>query len=104
MAWCGICGTDLHEYADGPTLIPMPGLAQPISAESAAITRGHVVPSAVSAIWGRGSAVGDLGSAVGGRRRCRGPRTGRSRRRGALHQRRRRRPRTATTTITSWPI
>jgi (R,R)-butanediol dehydrogenase/meso-butanediol dehydrogenase/diacetyl reductase len=22
VAWCGICGTDLHEYLEGPIFIP----------------------------------------------------------------------------------
>ena len=33
VAWCGICGTDLHEYLDGPifcpsTVIPTPFLVR----------------------------------------------------------------------------
>ena len=23
--WCGICGTDLHEYLEGPIFCPAPG-------------------------------------------------------------------------------
>ena len=25
VAWCGICGTDLHEYLEGPIFCPPPG-------------------------------------------------------------------------------
>ena len=25
VAWCGICGTDLHEYLDGPIFVPPAG-------------------------------------------------------------------------------
>lgn len=31
VAWCGICGTDLHEYKDGPIFCPSPGHPHPIS-------------------------------------------------------------------------
>ncbi len=31
VAWCGICGTDLHEYADGPIFVPPAGHPHPIS-------------------------------------------------------------------------
>ena len=32
VAWCGICGTDLHEYLDGPIFCPAPDKPNPISA------------------------------------------------------------------------
>lgn len=41
VAWCGICGTDLHEYKDGPIFIPPAGQDHPISGESAPLTMGH---------------------------------------------------------------
>lgn len=41
VAWCGICGTDLHEYKDGPIFCPSPGHPHPISGEDAPITLGH---------------------------------------------------------------
>ncbi|MEH3078089.1 MAG: alcohol dehydrogenase catalytic domain-containing protein [Quadrisphaera sp.] len=31
VAWCGICGTDLHEYTEGPIFIPAPGHPHPVS-------------------------------------------------------------------------
>lgn len=37
-SWCGICGTDLHEYADGPHLIPTE--AHAITGESLPCTLG----------------------------------------------------------------
>ncbi|MGC4933644.1 2,3-butanediol dehydrogenase [Gordonia sp. DT30] len=50
VAWCGICGTDLHEYADGPIFIPPSGHPQPISGESAPVTLGHEMSGVVSAV------------------------------------------------------
>lgn len=29
VAWCGICGTDLHEYLDGPIFVPRTGTRTP---------------------------------------------------------------------------
>lgn len=50
VAWCGICGTDLHEYAEGPIFIPPAGHPQPISKESAPITLGHEMSGVVTAV------------------------------------------------------
>lgn len=50
VAWCGICGTDLHEYAEGPIFIPPSGHPQPISKESAPITLGHEMSGVVYAV------------------------------------------------------
>lgn len=41
VAFCGICGSDLHEYVDGPIFVPPAGHPHPISGESAPITLGH---------------------------------------------------------------
>jgi len=41
VAWCGICGTDLHEFLDGPIFISAPGHPHPLSHESAPVTLGH---------------------------------------------------------------
>src|SRR5574340_57544 len=41
VAWCGICGTDLHEYLDGPIFIPAPGHPHPLTHEEAPVTMGH---------------------------------------------------------------
>ncbi|MGW0039081.1 2,3-butanediol dehydrogenase [Gordonia sp. NPDC003376] len=57
VAWCGICGTDLHEYADGPIFIPPSGHPQPISGESAPVTLGHEMSGVVYAV---GDGVDDL--------------------------------------------
>ena len=57
VAWCGICGTDLHEYADGPIFIPPAGHPQPISGESAPVTLGHEMSGIVNAV---GEGVDDL--------------------------------------------
>ena len=41
VAWCGICGTDLHEYKDGPVFCPTHDTPHPISGETAPVTLGH---------------------------------------------------------------
>lgn len=41
VAWCGICGTDLHEYLEGPIFISPPGSPHPLSHETAPVTLGH---------------------------------------------------------------
>lgn len=40
VAACGICGSDLHEYAAGPIFIPV-GAPHPISGDQAPIIMGH---------------------------------------------------------------
>lgn len=40
VAWCGICGSDLHEYAAGPIFIPVDA-PHPISGGQAPIVMGH---------------------------------------------------------------
>ena len=57
VAWCGICGTDLHEYLDGPIFIPPAGHPHPLSGESAPITLGHEMSGIVYAL---GDGVTDL--------------------------------------------
>lgn len=39
--WCGICGTDLHEYLGGPIFVPAPGSPHPLTGETAPVTLGH---------------------------------------------------------------
>lgn len=39
--FCGICGTDLHEYLGGANLIPTEGNPHPITRETAPLTLGH---------------------------------------------------------------
>lgn len=57
IAYCGICGTDLHEYLDGPIFIPPAGHPHPISHESAPVTIGHEMSGVVYAL---GAGVDDL--------------------------------------------
>ena len=33
IAWCGICGTDLQEYLDGPIFLPNKGNPHPVTGE-----------------------------------------------------------------------
>lgn len=57
VAWCGICGTDLHEFKDGPIFCPTPHEPHPISGEAAPITLGHEFSGVVTSL---GEGVDDL--------------------------------------------
>lgn len=46
VAYCGICGSDLHEYVDGPHAIPVER-PHPISGRRAPLTLGHEFCGAV---------------------------------------------------------
>jgi len=61
VAWCGICGTDLHEYLDGPIFVPPAGHPHPLSGEAAPVTLGHEMSGTVYAVGDgvTGIAVGD---------------------------------------------
>src|SRR3712207_8950309 len=56
VEWCGICGTDLHEYLDGPIVAPPAGRAATTSA-------------APSASWGSPAAGGGFSRYVLAERR-----------------------------------
>lgn len=49
VAYCGICGSDLHEYQDGPHAIPH-SAPHPISGCRAPLTLGHEFSGVISAI------------------------------------------------------
>lgn len=57
VAWCGICGTDLHEYLDGPIFIPAPGHPHPLTHEAAPVTMGHEFSGTVEEV---GAGVTDI--------------------------------------------
>lgn len=40
LHWCGICGSDLHEYLMGPIFIPV-GTPHPVTGEAAPVIMGH---------------------------------------------------------------
>ncbi len=40
VEWCGICGSDLHEYVAGPIFIPQDA-THPLTGEKAPIVMGH---------------------------------------------------------------
>lgn len=62
VAYCGICGTDIHEFMEGPLFIPRAGHPHPISGECLPLTMGHEMSGVVYAL---GAGVTDL--AVGDR-------------------------------------
>ena len=57
VAFCGICGTDLHEYLDGPIFCPTPDTPTSWSGETAPVTLGHEFSGVVAAL---GEGVTDL--------------------------------------------
>lgn len=48
--WCGICGTDLHEFLEGPIFIPAPGAPHPITGQTVPVVMGHEFAGLVSAV------------------------------------------------------
>jgi len=48
VACCGLCGTDVHEYADGPVLLPATS-PNPLSGVSVPVVLGHEVAGTVIA-------------------------------------------------------
>ncbi|WP_051447654.1 2,3-butanediol dehydrogenase [Rhizobium leguminosarum] len=58
VSYCGICGSDLHEYSNGPHAIPI-GKPHRVSGEAAPLVIGHEFSGAVTeAATGVGIAVG----------------------------------------------
>ena len=41
VEWCGICGTDLHEFLEGPIFAPTTEAPHPLTGESIPVTLGH---------------------------------------------------------------
>jgi (R,R)-butanediol dehydrogenase/meso-butanediol dehydrogenase/diacetyl reductase len=48
--WCGICGTDLHEFLEGPIFIPQKGAPHPITGAELPVVMGHEFAGVVSAV------------------------------------------------------
>ena len=48
--WCGICGTDLHEFLEGPIFIPAKGAPHPITGAELPIVLGHEFAGVVSGV------------------------------------------------------
>ena len=48
--WCGICGTDLHEYLDGPIFIPPKGAPHPLTGEEMPVVMGHEFAGVVAEV------------------------------------------------------
>lgn len=61
VLWCGICGTDLEEYREGPLTVPV-GTPHITSGRQAPLTLGHEVVARVerAAADGTGPAVGTI--------------------------------------------
>ncbi|MEV4990341.1 2,3-butanediol dehydrogenase [Pseudarthrobacter sp. LMD1-1-1.1] len=63
VAWCGICGTDLHEFLEGPIFCPAPGHPHPLSHEESPVTLGHEFSGTVAEV-GEGVEGLDVGDNV----------------------------------------
>ncbi|WP_291049673.1 2,3-butanediol dehydrogenase [Herbiconiux sp.] len=50
VEWTGICGTDLHEYEDGPTFCPAPGHPHPLTGETVPVVLGHEMAGVVAEV------------------------------------------------------
>ncbi|MCT9098107.1 2,3-butanediol dehydrogenase [Haloarchaeobius sp. HME9146] len=61
IAACGICGTDLHEYEEGPDLTPEEDTSHPLTGVSLPVPLGHEFSGTVTAVGdeAEGVAVGD---------------------------------------------
>jgi len=57
VEWCGICGSDLHEYLEGPIFVPTPEAPHGLTGESLPITLGHEFAGVVAEV---GEGVDDL--------------------------------------------
>lgn len=57
VEWCGICGTDLHEYLEGPIFAPPPGAPHPLTGETTPLILGHEFAGVVADV---GDGVDDI--------------------------------------------
>ena len=49
VSWCGICGTDLEEYLDGPSIIPVE-VPNGLTGRVAPLTLGHEFVGTMAAL------------------------------------------------------
>ncbi|KAL3479570.1 chaperonin 10-like protein [Aspergillus californicus] len=64
IAYCGICGSDIHEYLGGPIFSPPAGEKNPFTGEGLPITLGHEMSGTIVEI---GSSVSDPKLTIGTR-------------------------------------
>jgi (R,R)-butanediol dehydrogenase / meso-butanediol dehydrogenase / diacetyl reductase len=59
--WCGICGSDLHEYLEGPLFIPPPGSPHPLTGQTLPVVMGHEFAGTVAELGDgvEGLSIGD---------------------------------------------
>lgn len=50
VEWCGICGTDLHEFTEGPVFFPEEGQTNEISGNGLPQAMGHEISGVVKAV------------------------------------------------------
>jgi (R,R)-butanediol dehydrogenase/meso-butanediol dehydrogenase/diacetyl reductase len=49
IEWCGICGSDIHEYLGGPISVPV-GAPHPFTGVQAPVTLGHEVSAVITEV------------------------------------------------------
>ncbi|QZY50922.1 alcohol dehydrogenase catalytic domain-containing protein [Leucobacter tenebrionis] len=81
---CGICGTDLHEYTEGPIFAPTADVPDPLTGETAPVVLGHEMVGVIESVGSEVSrfskgqrvaveprqACGECGPCLDGRRNC----------------------------------
>ena len=50
IGFCGICGTDIHEYLGGPIFPPQPGQKHPYSGAELPVTLGHEMAGIIAEV------------------------------------------------------
>lgn len=50
VGYCGICGSDLHEFLDGPIFCPAAGHPHPLAGEEPPVTLGHEFSGTVAEV------------------------------------------------------
>jgi (R,R)-butanediol dehydrogenase / meso-butanediol dehydrogenase / diacetyl reductase len=63
VVWCGVCGTDIHEYQTGPSAIPSSERAHPLTGGHFPLTLGHEFAGKVVEL-GSGADAAPIGSRV----------------------------------------
>jgi (R,R)-butanediol dehydrogenase/meso-butanediol dehydrogenase/diacetyl reductase len=64
IAYCGICGSDIHEYLGGPIFPPKPGEKNPWTGQQLPVTLGHEMSGTIVEV---GASVSDPKLKIGAR-------------------------------------
>lgn len=50
VQWCGICGSDIHEFLRGPRVLPTPDRPHPLTGEAVPLILGHELAGVVTEV------------------------------------------------------